>query len=133
MHTTCLAVMEPGSNDDFTGDKEAYMASVIARHRRTLIERTKRHLGYSYNLDFDYGALTQLQHFSINNLGDPFIKSDYGVHSRQFEVGVLDWFAPLWEIEKNEYWGYITNCSEEASEELPICLSPLQRCLPPLI
>lgn len=71
--------------------------------------------GYPYNLDFDYGALAQLQHFSINNLGDPFIESNYGVHSRQFEVGVLDWFARLWEIEKNEYWGYITNCGTEGN------------------
>lgn len=71
--------------------------------------------GYPYNLDFDYGALSQLQHFSINNLGDPFIESNYGVHSRQFEVGVLDWFARLWEIEQNEYWGYITNCGTEGN------------------
>jgi histidine decarboxylase len=56
-----------------------------------------------------------LQHFSINNLGDPFIESNYGVHSRPFEVGVLDWFARLWEIEKNEYWGYITNCGTEGN------------------
>lgn len=115
VHTTCLAVTEPDANDEFTGDKDAYMASVLARYRKTLLERTKHHLGYPYNLDFDYGALTQLQHFSINNLGDPFIESNYGVHSRQFEVGVLDWFARLWEIEKNEYWGYITNCGTEGN------------------
>jgi hypothetical protein len=30
--------------------------------------------GYPYNLDFDYGALAQLQHFSTNNLGDPFVE-----------------------------------------------------------
>lgn len=71
--------------------------------------------GYPYNLDFDYGALGQLQHFSINNLGDPFIESNYGVHSRQFEVGVLDWFARLWEIERDDYWGYITNCGTEGN------------------
>jgi histidine decarboxylase len=71
--------------------------------------------GYPYNLDFDYGALAQLQHFSINNLGDPFIESNYGVHSRQFEVGVLNWFARLWELEKDEYWGYITNCGTEGN------------------
>ncbi|XP_034676506.1 serine decarboxylase [Vitis riparia] len=115
VHTTCLAVTEPDANDEFTGDKEAYMASVLARYRKTLMERTKHHLGYPYNLDFDYGALSQLQHFSINNLGDPFIESNYGVHSRQFEVGVLDWFARLWEIEKDEYWGYITNCGTEGN------------------
>ncbi|KAJ6352604.1 hypothetical protein OIU76_001774 [Salix suchowensis] len=91
------------------------MASVLARYRENLMERTKYHLGYPFNLDFDYGGLGQLQHFSINNLGDPFIESNYGVHSRQFEVGVLDWFARLWEIEKNEYWGYITNCGTEGN------------------
>ncbi|KAK6918181.1 Cation-transporting P-type ATPase, C-terminal [Dillenia turbinata] len=91
------------------------MAGVLARYRRTLIECTKYHLGYPYNLDFDYGSLAQLQHFSINNLGDPFIESNYGVHSRQFEVGVSDWFACLWEIEKNDYWGYITNCGTEGN------------------
>ncbi|KAG5246038.1 hypothetical protein OIU76_001773 [Salix suchowensis] len=115
VHTTCLEVTEPEANDEFTGDKDAYMASVLARYRKNLMERTKYHLGYPYNLDFDYGALAQLQHFSINNLGDPFIESNYGVHSRQFEVGVLDWFARLWEIEKNEYWGYITNCGTEGN------------------
>lgn len=45
VHTTCLAVTEPDANDEFTGDKEAYMASVLARYRRTLIDRTKHHLG----------------------------------------------------------------------------------------
>ncbi|MQM20611.1 hypothetical protein Taro_053636 [Colocasia esculenta] len=91
------------------------MASVLARYRWRLVERTEHHLGYPYNLDFEYGALAQLQHFSINNIGDPFIESNYGVHSRQFEVGVLDWFARLWELEKNEYWGYITNCGTEGN------------------
>ncbi|KAH1159632.1 hypothetical protein GLYMA_11G156901v4 [Glycine max] len=58
---------------------------------------------------------SHLEHFSINNPGDPFIESNYGVHSRQFEVGVLDWFAWLWELEKDEYWGYITNYGTEGN------------------
>ncbi|XXG73501.1 hypothetical protein AAC387_Pa07g2409 [Persea americana] len=115
VHMMCHAVTEPEEDDEVTGEREAHMASVLARYRRSLMERTKHHLGYPYNLDFDYGALAQLQHFSINNLGDPFIESNYGVHSRQFEVGVLDWFAHLWELEKNEYWGYITNCGTEGN------------------
>lgn len=45
VHTICLEVTEPDANDDFTGDKEAYMASVLARYRKSLIERTKHHLG----------------------------------------------------------------------------------------
>ncbi|ONK57536.1 uncharacterized protein A4U43_C09F1500 [Asparagus officinalis] len=115
VHTSCFEISEPEDDDEVTGEREAYMAGVLARYRKSLLERTKHHLGYPYNLDFDYGALGQLQHFSINNLGDPFIESNYGVHSRQFEVGVLDWFARLWELERNEYWGYITNCGTEGN------------------
>ena len=37
-------------------------------------------------MNFSYEALEGLQKFSINNLGDPFIESNYGVHSREFEV-----------------------------------------------
>lgn len=49
IHTTSLAVTEPEVNDEFTGDKEAYMASVLARYRKTLVERTKYHLGKRLN------------------------------------------------------------------------------------
>lgn len=45
VHTSCLAVTEPEANDEFTGDKDAYMAGVLARYRKTLMERTKHHLG----------------------------------------------------------------------------------------
>lgn len=69
---------------------------------------------YPYNLDFDsYKDLEGLSRFCINNLGDPFIESNYGVHSREFEIGVLEWFARLWEAD--DYWGYITNCGTEGN------------------
>jgi histidine decarboxylase len=45
VHTTCLAVTEPDADDELTGDREAYMASVLARYRKSLLERTKHHLG----------------------------------------------------------------------------------------
>ncbi len=59
---------------------------MIERYTKKLQERTQYHMGYPYNLDFDYGALEGLVKYSINNLGDPFIESNYGVHSREFEV-----------------------------------------------
>ena len=70
---------------------------------------------YPYNLDFDFGPLEGLLKYSINNLGDPFIESNYGVHSREFEIGVLQWFARLWEISDEDCWGYITNCGTEGN------------------
>jgi hypothetical protein len=30
-------------------------------------------------------------------------------------VGVLNWFARLWDINEEEYWGYITNCGTEGN------------------
>lgn len=45
VHTTCLEVREPDADDEVTGDREAYVASVLARYRKSLIERTKYHLG----------------------------------------------------------------------------------------
>lgn len=45
VHTSCFEVTEPDADDESTGDKDAYMASVLARYRKTLVERTKHHLG----------------------------------------------------------------------------------------
>jgi histidine decarboxylase len=67
-------------------EREEEMGHILAAYMDKLVDRTQHHLGYPYNLDFDYGALEKLVKFSINNLGDPFIESNYGVHSREFEV-----------------------------------------------
>jgi len=53
--------------------------------------------------------------YSINNLGDPYITSNYGVHSRQFECSVIDFFAKLWKIPEDDYWGYVTTCGTEGN------------------
>ena len=99
----------------FVQELKSRVTSVIEEYKRKLEERTKTHMGYPYNLDFDYGPLECLQKFMINNLGDPFIESNYGVHSREFEIGVLHWFARLWEIEVQDSWGYVTNCGTEGN------------------
>lgn len=71
--------------------------------------------GYPTNQNFDYDALAPLLHFHINNAGDPFMGSSYGVNSTDFEISVLDWFAKLWEIKKGEYWGYVTTGGTEGN------------------
>lgn len=76
-------------------------------------DRTKYHLGYPYNLDFQYEELARFFKYSINNLGDPFNASNYGVHSRKFELEILEFFAKLWKIKS--YWGYVTNSGTEGN------------------
>ena len=39
----------------------------------------------------------------------------YMLNSYEFELCVLEWYAKLWEIEKNEYWGYVTNGGTEGN------------------
>mmetsp|Transcript_27038 Transcript_27038/g.50550 ORF Transcript_27038/g.50550 Transcript_27038/m.50550 type:complete len:425 (-) Transcript_27038:164-1438(-) len=103
-------VIEPESSDH-----NQNLVNILTEYENRLKERTQLHLGYPYNLDFDFSNLQTLQRYSINNLGDPWVESNYGVHSREFEIGILDWFAKLWEIPKDEMWGYVTNCGTEGN------------------
>lgn len=76
------------------------------------------HLGYPYNLaDAIPQKIIDFLKFSINNLGDPFINSNYAIHSRPFEIAVLDWFAEMWNISKDDYWGYVTGSGSEGNLE----------------
>ncbi|XP_047334481.1 serine decarboxylase-like [Impatiens glandulifera] len=113
VHASRLAITEP--NMDHKEVIKACMASTLNRYTETLANRALYHIGYPANLDFDYGALAHLQAFSLNNIGDPFIEGNYRMHSREFEVAVLDWFANLWEIQNTDYWGYVTNGGTEGN------------------
>jgi hypothetical protein len=83
-------------------------SSILDAYDHLLRSKSSVHFGYPYNLMFDFRELTQFLKYSINNLGDPFVPSNYGVHSRQFECSVIDFFAQLWKMQPNEYWGYGT-------------------------
>ena len=49
---------------------------------------------------------TTVPNYSINH-------SPWRVRCAQ--IGVLNWFAKLWEIDQEEYWGYVTNCGTEGN------------------
>lgn len=53
IHTMSLEITEPDTDEEVTGEREGYMASVLARYKRTLKERTKYHLGSIYITIFD--------------------------------------------------------------------------------
>lgn len=66
------------------------------------------HLGYPYNLNYDYTPLLPFFQYTLNNLGDPFVEGNYGIHTREFEQRCIHWYAQLYELQN--YWGYVT-CS----------------------
>ena len=88
---------------------------ILTAYDNLLKSRSSVHFGYPYNLMYNHEELYQFMKYSINNLGDPFITSNYGVHSRQFECSVIDFFADLWSIDKGDYWGYVTTCGTEGN------------------
>ncbi|KAG0541139.1 hypothetical protein BDA96_03G470600 [Sorghum bicolor] len=111
-----FAVQEPPADEEALAERQAEVARLLAGFRRHLEDRSAHHLGYPYNLDFDFASLAPfLQGLCINNLGDPFVESNYGVHSRPLEVAVLDWFARLWDLGPGDYWGYVTSCGTEGN------------------
>nr|XP_029154469.1 serine decarboxylase 2-like [Arachis hypogaea] len=98
-----------------TGEPQANLSAVINHYVHTLNHFNFRNLGYPTNQNFDYDALAPLLQFHLNNAGDPFVGSSFRLNSTSFEVSVLDWFANLWDIQKNKYWGYVTTGGTEAN------------------
>ncbi|XP_019176552.1 PREDICTED: histidine decarboxylase-like [Ipomoea nil] len=106
-----ITVAEPRSKVD-----EADLKSTLDKYLDTISQRVNYHIGYPVNIVYEhYATLAPLMRYHLNNCGDPFMENTVDFHSKDFEVGVLDWFAQLWEIEKDEYWGYITNGGTEGN------------------
>ncbi|XP_011082256.2 LOW QUALITY PROTEIN: serine decarboxylase-like [Sesamum indicum] len=110
-----FAVEEP-NNEECAVERVDRLSKTVTEFQEHLRERVSYYLGYPANHNCEhYLALSTLLQFNINNVGDPFKESDHGLHSKKFEVGVLDWFAQLWGIDKDEYWGYVTNGGTEGN------------------
>lgn len=81
----------------------------------TLKERSDSYLGYPSNRAFDYSVIERFLALPVNNIGDPFSDSLYGVNTHDFECEVLDFFAQLYHISKKDYWGYVTHGGTEGN------------------
>jgi histidine decarboxylase len=72
-------------------------------------------VGYPCNHLFDYSELFPFLKYSVNNVGDPFEKSNYRIDSRQMERDVIKFFADLTRLPEEERWGYVTNGGTEGN------------------
>lgn len=80
-----------------------------------LQQKSAFHAGYPLNLSYDYKPLLKLLEFSVLNMGDPYVDSNYGSDSRKFEKRVLAFFADLYRIESEDFWGYVTSGGTEGN------------------
>ncbi|XP_057731596.1 serine decarboxylase-like [Arachis stenosperma] len=100
---------------NYTGEARDDLSASINRFVETLNHFNLRNLGYPSNQELKYDGLGALLNYHINNAGDPFKGSSFGLNSSEFEVCVLDWFAKLWQIHKGHYWGYVTTGGTEGN------------------
>lgn len=91
------------------------IADELSTFMQQLKQRTELHAGYPYNLSCDYSSLAKFFNFMLNNAGDPFVEPDFGLHSRHFEQQVLAFFADLYKIEQERFWGYVTSGGTEGN------------------
>ena len=80
-----------------------------------LKKERERFAGYPCNAEFDYSALYNFLEFPINNVGDPFVPSNYHLNTQKFEVEVLEIFRELTHAPKDDFWGYVTNGGTEGN------------------
>ncbi|KAJ9470183.1 Serine decarboxylase 1 [Diplonema papillatum] len=106
--------------------RDQLITKVLTDYREYLEDRSKYHFGYPYNLHYDHEEIFDVMKYSINNLGDPFVESNYGVHSRRFELDVLAFFAEMWQIPEGDYWGYVTSCGTEGNLHSILCAREMQ-------
>ena len=81
---------------------------------RLTIEQ-KLSLGYPCTKFFDYSPLYPLLGFSINNVGDPFVKTSSMEQTHEFEREVIAFFQSMLFASKSETWGYVTNGGTEGN------------------
>ncbi len=82
---------------------------------KKVAERTQNFLGFPVSKDFDYHELLPFFQYPLNNLGDPFTESTYGVDTKEMEREVIHFFARLFRADADDYWGYVTNGGSEGN------------------
>lgn len=91
----------------------ANIDSVLNALYEDLTAYTAHHAGYPYNLAFNPGPVSRFLKFSLNNIGDPYVGSNYAIGTRAIEREVIAFFGKLYGLEQP--WGYVTACGTEGN------------------
>ncbi|GAB4550030.1 MAG: hypothetical protein Tsb0014_44640 [Pleurocapsa sp.] len=78
-------------------------------------EESELFLGYPCNGIFDYSPLYRFLQYPINNVGDPYLPSNYHLNTHDFEREVLGIFQQLTQAPEGTTWGYVTNGGTEGN------------------
>jgi histidine decarboxylase len=77
-------------------------------------ELAARSLGYPGNLAYDFSGVSQSFAWNLNNVGDPTVTGAYGMHAKEEELRVIDFFRELWKCPAGSR-GYVTHSGTEGN------------------
>jgi histidine decarboxylase len=72
-------------------------------------------IGYPCSALFDYRPLFRFLGYPINNVGDPFVPSNFHLNTHEFEREVLGVFRQLTHAPAGSFWGYVTSGGTEGN------------------
>ena len=114
----CVPV--PPIGDEATPDSD--IRGCIDDFTESIHACSEQHLGYPYNLDIHTEAQdARLLRYSLNNLGDPWVGSNYGMQTRIFEQRVVEFmvrfFGGTIDMDRStgDWWGAMTTCGTEGN------------------
>ena len=74
------------------------------------------HLGYPYNLTAGANHVSDLRHYLVNNLGDPYAGSHYASEVCDLERETVAWLMNLWQCEDpDRFWGSVVTGGTEGN------------------
>jgi histidine decarboxylase len=80
-----------------------------------LAELNETFIGYPCSGAFDYSPLFRFLRYTINNVGDPYVTSNYGLNTHEFEREVVETFGRLAKAPPDSTWGYVTGGGTEGN------------------
>ncbi|GIW88388.1 MAG: histidine decarboxylase [Isosphaeraceae bacterium] len=101
----------PPPNGRLSPQDAARLDALYAR----LVRERSVFIGYPVSAAFDYTPLYRFLEFPSNNVGDPFIPSNYHLNTHEFEREVLAEFFDLTAAPADDAWGYITSGGTEGN------------------
>ena len=96
-------------------DRMADIHDRLNEFEEIISQEKKMFLGYPCNAAFDYSELYKFLSYPLNNIGDPYLASNYHLNTHEFELEVLEIFEELTQANKGETWGYVTNGGTEGN------------------
>lgn len=87
----------------------------LAALAKKLHKEARAVLGYPVTLGFDYSHLAPFLKFFINNIGDPRVAGTYRIEVKKIEREVIEFFRKLFNLPRNDHWGYVTTGGTEGN------------------